>query len=163
MSFPNRPEALRCRRLQGLSYAALSGSRGSVARDPAQSSEADPYKTALRALDERPVARIRGELVASGRPALQPAAARVELAPPMARRFPEGLDEERGQVRLVSPRHLRHVLRGLVPPDDAGEVVLRLPRRVLAVRTPDDEPREPELRLHRVAARHRLLRGGTPP
>ena len=47
--------------------------------------------------------------------------------------------------------------------DDAGEVLLGRRRRLLAVRARDDQPRELELRLHRLAGRHRLLGDEPPP
>src|SRR5438034_5493329 len=54
-SVPNRLEALRCSRFQGLSYAARSGSRGIVAPGRPVSTRPEPKEASLARLQERPV------------------------------------------------------------------------------------------------------------
>src|SRR5436190_4115714 len=111
----------------------LSG-RGSIAPRRAVSTGAQPQELALAGLHDRAVARL--DVVARDRLAVEPDAALVDRAPPVARRVAEVVREELRQVHgpAVYPR-IGNLLvrRRLVAAYDAREVALAGPRAVVAV------------------------------
>src|SRR5262249_13161517 len=83
----------------------------------------------------------------------------------LARRQAEGAGKNCRQMNRVArwERKVRHLLGRLSFAHDAREVLLSRARRVLAVRPRDDETRERELRVERLAVRHGLLCDEPPP
>src|SRR5690242_368522 len=153
MRFRSNPRLLRCGRLQGLFSAALVGSRGIVAGSVAVSTRAKADELPLACLDEGAVERARVDLVGADRLAAELHATLVDLPAPVAAGVAEDLLEQArqvdGAVRRLEPR-LRHLVRSLVPADDAGEMCLGRPCALGAVPALGDSPRKLELPLHRV-------------
>src|SRR5438552_6765216 len=118
------------------------------------SSGAKPHKTALSGLYERPVEGLPRQVEVAHHLAVHLDAALGDQPARFARRAdPEMLDEESRQMHGPVTRQscFRNLVRSPALTDDAREVVLRLLRGPLPVRAADDEARELELRLHRIA------------
>src|SRR4029079_1429393 len=127
---------LRCDRLQGLSYAALAGSRGIVALRRSLSTGTETDELALAGLHDGAVEGGGVDLVAGGRDAVALPAALVDLAAPVAARVAEALLQERREIDLPvdgRERRVGHVVRGLVLPHDPREMRLARTGAVLAV------------------------------
>src|SRR3954466_543983 len=136
---------LRCGRLQGLSDAACSGSRGSVASLEALSNASEADECALPRLDDCAVEPGRLDLVAGDGLALELHPALVDLAAPVRARLAEHLLERSRQVdRAVcrGNRRFRHLVGSLVTADYTGKVLLPRPRTVRPVPARGDPPRE---------------------
>src|SRR5581483_2456047 len=96
-----------CRRLQGLSYTARSGSRGIVARPGPASTGNEANEAALPCLEHAAV-ELRPRMVVAGkRAAVQLDSALVDRPPPVARRLAERRGEERRQMQGIAPLQLR--------------------------------------------------------
>src|SRR5947209_7335057 len=127
-------ETLRFARLQGLFHAALSGSRGSVARADALSNGfVEPNEAPLASLENRPGQPLARDVQLVHRVAVELDPALGDEAASLARREAERFGEQRGQVNRIAGRQrvLGQLLGCLPTPDDAGEVLLGLARRLL--------------------------------
>src|SRR5882724_6819578 len=144
----------------GTSYTALSGSRGMIATRSLPSSGWKPHESPLSGLDEGPLEPGPRDVDLGRRLPVDLDRTLGDQAPRLARRaHVEVLDQESRQVDGIPRGQLRlwDVCRGLAFAHHSREVLLGLARGFRSVRAFDDEPRESELRLHRLAARRFLL------
>src|SRR5207253_3787197 len=113
--------------VQGLSYTALSGSRGMIAAIRPRSSAGKPHESTLPGLDEGPLELGPRHVDLAEGLAVDLDPTLADQAPRLARRAqPEVLDEQGRQMDGIAfgQRRLGHLLRRLVFADDAGEVLL---------------------------------------
>src|SRR5207253_6203783 len=126
----------------GTSCAALSGGSGIVAaKVPLSSSDAE--EVPLASLDCGPVELCPIHVVGPDRIPVDPDPALVDHPAPVTRRLAEDVRQELRQVHHgFGVADLLDLLRRLALPDDPREVLLGPSRRLLAVGTRDDPPRE---------------------
>src|SRR5215471_8934942 len=106
---------------------------------------------ALPGLEDGALRLGQREIVALHRPAVELHAALVDHPAPVARRLAQLLSEKGRKVdlRLGHP-YLRDIVRRLVLPHHAREVLLAAARALLPVPATHDPPREVELPRHGV-------------
>src|SRR5262249_11511894 len=127
--------------LQGLSYAALSGSRGSVAGcQRASSGSVEPYEAPLARLEDGAREPLSRDVEIAQRNAVEFHAPLPDQPASLARREAEGVGEHGRQMDGIAGRKrlLRHLLGSLATAHDAGEVLLRGAGRLLPVRPRHD-------------------------
>src|SRR4249919_3924517 len=152
--------------MQGLFYATLSGSWGSVASLAVLSNGfVEPNEASLAGLEDGPRQTFAREVELGHRFAVDLDATLPDETSSFARRQTKCVGQERWQMDGISRRErvLRDVLRRLPFANDTREMLLGGARRVLPMRARDDEARERELCLERLTVGHRLLCDEPPP